>query len=207
MHGEFLVASAAAFTLVAAAAPDTVADLERIPWSPPPDHAREDRPRPPAGRGRYDEPWRGAWTDGVKLLADTVGHVNQPPVHPGDDAQTWLNAAMANQRTCCGGFLELGLMAPPLAASDVKSDLVVAKDGSGDYKTIVEAVAASAKVRGGSTSRFVIHVKADVYQETVEIPNSMENLMMTGDRVDATVVTGNKSFKDDYTTFRSTTFG
>ncbi|KAG6513848.1 probable pectinesterase/pectinesterase inhibitor 59 [Zingiber officinale] len=205
---------------------------------------------------QFDEPRRRAWTDCVELLADTVGLVNRSQVRPGHDAQTWLSAAMTNQRTCRDGFLELGLTAPViddgeltesisnllavnnamliaaggqhkrrrrlgllfpewvaaadqklLAASDVKSDLVVAKDGSGDYKSIVEAVAAAAKARGGSTARFVIHVKAGVYEEYVEIPNSMENLMMTGDGIDATVVMGNRSVKGGYRTFQSATFG
>ncbi|XP_042452646.1 pectinesterase-like [Zingiber officinale] len=94
-----------------------------------------------------------------------------------------------------------------LAESDVKSDFVVAQDGSGDYKSIAEAVAAVPKARGGSTARFVIHVKAGVYQEYVEIPTTMENLMMTGDGMDATVVTGSRSVKDGYTTPQSATFG
>ncbi|KAG6467446.1 hypothetical protein ZIOFF_074702 [Zingiber officinale] len=35
----------------------------------------------------------------------------------------------------------------------------------------------------------------------------MENLMMTGDGIDATVVTGNRSVKDGYRTFQTPTFG
>ncbi|KAG6508191.1 pectinesterase-like [Zingiber officinale] len=208
---------------------------------------------------QFDELGQGAWADCVELLTDTVGHVNRSLIRPGDDAQTWLSAAMANQRTCRDGFLELGSTAPVmdldggnltesisnllavnnemltaaggqhkrrrrlmsqglfpkwvaaadrklLEASDMKADLVVAKDGSGDYKTITEAVAATAKVRGGSTARFVIHVKAGVYQENVEIPNSMKNLMMIGDGMDATVVTGSRNVQDGSTTFRSATF-
>ncbi|XP_042374947.1 pectinesterase-like [Zingiber officinale] len=94
-----------------------------------------------------------------------------------------------------------------LADSDLNPDLVVAQDGSGDYRSIVEAVAAVPKERGGSTTRFVIYVKAGVYKEYVEIPSSMENLMMTGDGIDATVVTGNRSVKDGYRTFQTPTFG
>ncbi|KAG6499767.1 hypothetical protein ZIOFF_039559 [Zingiber officinale] len=73
--------------------------------------------------GQFDEPWRGTWTDGVELLAVTVGHdVNQRLVHPGDDAQTWLNANMANQRKCRDGSLELSLTAPVMGRR--KSDRV-----------------------------------------------------------------------------------
>ncbi|KAG5532131.1 hypothetical protein RHGRI_026668 [Rhododendron griersonianum] len=84
------------------------------------------------------------------------------------------------------------------------ADVVVAQDGSGNYKTISEAVAAS-KNSGGK--RFVIHVKAGVYKENVVIKRSMKNLMLVGDGIGATIVTGNKNAEDGSTTFASATFG
>ena len=92
-----------------------------------------------------------------------------------------------------------------LQSSTVKANLVVAQDGSGNYKTISEAVTASVKLRSG-TSRFVIHVKAGVYNENVQVTKSMENLMIIGDGIDATVVTGSKNVQDGSTTFQSATF-
>ncbi|KAK3027676.1 hypothetical protein RJ639_041913 [Escallonia herrerae] len=85
------------------------------------------------------------------------------------------------------------------------ADVVVAQDGSGNYKTISEAVAESVKQSSG-TKRFVIHVKAGVYKENVEIKKSMKNLMFTGDGIDRTIVTGNKNVQDGSTTFSSATF-
>ncbi|KAF2316815.1 hypothetical protein GH714_042156 [Hevea brasiliensis] len=85
------------------------------------------------------------------------------------------------------------------------ADIVVAQDGSGNFKTISEAVAASVKRRSG-TKRFVIYVKKGVYKENVEIKKSMKNLMFIGDGIDATIVTGNKNAQDGSTTFRSATF-
>lgn len=81
------------------------------------------------------------------------------------------------------------------------ADIVVAQDGSGNYKTISEAVAASKS--GGK--RFVIHVKAGVYKENVVIKRSMKNLMFVGDGIGATIVTGSKNAQDGSTTFRSAT--
>ncbi|KAJ0987252.1 hypothetical protein J5N97_005608 [Dioscorea zingiberensis] len=92
-----------------------------------------------------------------------------------------------------------------LQSSNVKADLTVSKDGSGDYTTISEAVAASSKQRSGS-SRFVIYVKAGVYKENVQIGSSMKNIMMIGDGIDQTVVTGSKNVQDGSTTFNSATF-
>ncbi|CAI9096043.1 OLC1v1032108C1 [Oldenlandia corymbosa var. corymbosa] len=87
-----------------------------------------------------------------------------------------------------------------------KANIVVAQDGSGNYKTISEALAASSKLRSGS-SRFVIHVKRGVYKENVVVTKSMTNIMMVGDGIDVTVVTGNKNVVDGSTTFNSATFG
>ncbi|KAG1334168.1 putative Pectinesterase 2 [Cocos nucifera] len=90
-----------------------------------------------------------------------------------------------------------------LQSSMINADLVVAKDGSGDYKTISEAIAAAMKQSSGK-SRFVIHVKAGVYSENIQ--TSMKSLMIIGDGMDATVVTGSKNVQDGSTTFRSATF-
>jgi len=90
-----------------------------------------------------------------------------------------------------------------LQSSSIKANLVVAQDGSGNYKTISEAVAASSRLSGGS--RFVIHVKAGTYNENVQIKT--KNLMLIGDGIGATVVTGSKNVQDGSTTFNSATVG
>ncbi|XP_052184331.1 pectinesterase-like [Diospyros lotus] len=89
--------------------------------------------------------------------------------------------------------------------SEQKADVVVAQDGSGNYKTISEAVAASSKRRSGD-ARFVIYVKAGVYREKIEIGSSMRNLMFVGDGIGATVVTGDRN-RGGSTTYDSATFG
>ncbi|KAK6134248.1 hypothetical protein DH2020_032010 [Rehmannia glutinosa] len=94
-----------------------------------------------------------------------------------------------------------------LQSSTKLADIVVAQDGSGNYKTISEALAAAAKRRtSGTNKRFVIYVKKGIYKENVEIMRSMKNLMLIGDGIDATVVTGNRNVQDGSTTFRSATF-
>ncbi|KAJ4960241.1 hypothetical protein NE237_020151 [Protea cynaroides] len=87
-----------------------------------------------------------------------------------------------------------------------QANIVVATDGSGNYKTISEALSASSKLRSG-TSRFVIYVKKGTYKENVEITKSMKNIMLIGDGIDATIVTGSKNVQDGSTTFRSATVG
>ncbi|KAH7516311.1 hypothetical protein FEM48_Zijuj10G0121700 [Ziziphus jujuba var. spinosa] len=86
-----------------------------------------------------------------------------------------------------------------------KGDIIVAQDGTGNYKTITEAVTQAAKL-GGGNKRIVIYVKAGVYKENVDIKKTIKNLMFVGDGIDATIVTGGRSNEGGSTTFRSATF-
>ncbi|KAH9306464.1 hypothetical protein KI387_010868, partial [Taxus chinensis] len=87
--------------------------------------------------------------------------------------------------------------------SDVVADAVVAQDGTGDYTTITDAVNDSPEK---SEQRYVIHVKSGVYYENVEIGNKKTNLMLIGDGMESTIVTGNQSVVDGTTTYHSATF-
>ncbi|CAN0909023.1 Pectinesterase/pectinesterase inhibitor PPE8B [Linum grandiflorum] len=82
-------------------------------------------------------------------------------------------------------------------------DAVVAKDGSGNFTSIMDAVAAAPEY---SMKRFVVYIKAGVYQEYVEIKKKKWNVMMIGDGINRTVITGNRNFVDGWTTFRTATF-
>ncbi|GLJ09554.1 hypothetical protein SUGI_0111720 [Cryptomeria japonica] len=90
-----------------------------------------------------------------------------------------------------------------VSPSDVQADAVVAQDGSRNYTTIADAVNA---VPEKSKQRYVIYVTAGVYYENIEISKKKKNLMLIGDGIDSTIITGNKSVVDGSTTFRSATF-
>lgn len=81
--------------------------------------------------------------------------------------------------------------------------VTVALDGSGNYTSIMEAVLGAPD---NSTQRYVIYIKRGIYTENVEIKKKKWNLMMIGDGMDATIISGNRSFIDGWTTFRSATF-
>lgn len=111
-----------------------------------------------------------------------------------------------------GGFLSRRLLQQHFSAAATDADVVVTKDGSGDYRTISEAVAAAAAARkrgGGDVGarRFVIYVKEGAYEENVRVAYDVPNLVMIGDGVDRTVVTGSRSVGGGSTTFSSATFG
>ncbi|KAF9662307.1 hypothetical protein SADUNF_Sadunf18G0039400 [Salix dunnii] len=84
-----------------------------------------------------------------------------------------------------------------------RPNVTVAKDGSGDFKTISEALTAMpAKYEG----RYVIFVKQGIYDETVTVTKKMANITMYGDGSQKSIVTGNKNFADGVQTFRTATF-
>lgn len=86
----------------------------------------------------------------------------------------------------------------------VVADAVVALDGTGNFTRIKDAIEAAPQL---STKKFVIYIKRGVYNEYVEISKKKWNIMMIGDGIDVTVISGNRSFIDGWTTYRSATFG
>ncbi|KAL1359977.1 pectinesterase/pectinesterase inhibitor PPE8B [Arachis hypogaea] len=90
-----------------------------------------------------------------------------------------------------------------LQANRVVPNAVVAADGSGNFRRIMDAVMAAPN---NSNTRFVIYVKRGVYNEYVEINKNKRNIMMIGDGIGATIITGNRNYVDGWTTFRSATF-
>ncbi|KAG6596157.1 putative pectinesterase/pectinesterase inhibitor 45, partial [Cucurbita argyrosperma subsp. sororia] len=82
-------------------------------------------------------------------------------------------------------------------------NVVVAKDGSGNFKTINEALAAMpAKYEG----RYVIYVKEGIYEETVVITKKMANVTMYGDGSQKSMISGNKNSADGVRAFQTASF-
>ncbi|CAK9143271.1 unnamed protein product [Ilex paraguariensis] len=78
----------------------------------------------------------------------------------------------------------------------------VAADGTGNFTTITEAINSAPN---NSVDRVIIYIKEGVYDETVDIPRDKPNIVLLGDGADTTVITGNRSVNDGWTTFRSAT--
>jgi pectinesterase len=71
------------------------------------------------------------------------------------------------------------------------SRIIVAKDGSGNYKTIQEAVNS---VRDLGMARVTIFIRNGIYKEKLVIPSWKTNITLSGESKDKTIVTN-----DDYT--------
>ncbi|XP_073126400.1 pectinesterase-like [Henckelia pumila] len=126
--------------------------------------------------------------------------------------------AMVTDFTSILSSLQLGsigssrrlLEADDLSFVDTKSrrllaatpNAVVAKDGSGQFKTIGAAISSVPKK---NNQTFVILVKAGLYKETVIIPKKVNNIVLIGEGPDKTIITGNKNFVDGTQTFHSAT--
>lgn len=89
-----------------------------------------------------------------------------------------------------------------LQSSTVIPDVVVAADGSGNYTTVSEAVAAAPQ---NSNRRYVIRIKAGVYRENVDVPKKKKNIMFMGDGRTNTIITAKRNVVDGSTTFNSAT--
>ncbi|KAK9131554.1 hypothetical protein Sjap_012041 [Stephania japonica] len=85
---------------------------------------------------------------------------------------------------------------------DPSKVFIVAGDGSGNFTSIMEAVNFAPN---NSEDRILIFIREGVYNENVVISSYKTNIVFLGDGSDVTVITGNRSVGDGWTTFRSAT--
>ncbi|XP_031104362.1 pectinesterase/pectinesterase inhibitor PPE8B-like [Ipomoea triloba] len=90
-----------------------------------------------------------------------------------------------------------------LQSNVVTADAVVALDGTGNFTSIKHAISAAPEL---SSRRYVIYVKKGVYREYIEIGKKKWNIVLIGDGMDQTVISGNRSYVDGWTTYKSATF-
>uniref|UniRef100_A0A2N9ILC9 Pectinesterase catalytic domain-containing protein n=1 Tax=Fagus sylvatica TaxID=28930 RepID=A0A2N9ILC9_FAGSY len=117
------------------------------------------------------------WAYVQQMPDDTVGH----------DFQSWFDSH------------DWKLM----QADAISANITVASDGSGDFTSIMEAVKAAPN---NSLARFVIYIKKATYKEYVSIPQNKWNIMMVGDGMDQTIISGSHSNTTGYGTYGSATF-
>ncbi|XP_047957536.1 pectinesterase-like [Salvia hispanica] len=103
------------------------------------------------------------------------------------------------RKLAAGEFVERRLV----EAVAVNSTVVVAKDGSGNFTTINEALAWLPK--RNNDSQIVIRIKAGVYNENVDIPKGLNKIVLIGDGINATRITGNKSVAAGIQTYYTAT--
>ncbi|GER25180.1 plant invertase/pectin methylesterase inhibitor [Striga asiatica] len=92
------------------------------------------------------------------------------------------------------------------APAAIGADIVVSKDGgNGTVKTISEAIK---KAPEHSSRRFIIHVRAGMYEEKeLKLGRKKTNIMLIGDGKGKTVIAGRKNVQEKMTTFHTASFG
>ena len=81
--------------------------------------------------------------------------------------------------------LALVMMCCTICVAETKT-IVVAQDGSGDFKTVQEAIAA---VPDANPDRTIIHIKPGSYQGQILVPRTKSNITFEGEDVDKTTLT------------------
>ncbi|KAG6392967.1 hypothetical protein SASPL_147196 [Salvia splendens] len=76
--------------------------------------------------------------------------------------------------------------------AEMKPTMVVAKDGSGEFKTIAEAI--KKLPPKNNETLIVILIKAGVYAETVILPKKVNKVVLLGEGPTKTIITGNLNF-------------
>ncbi|KAG2596488.1 hypothetical protein PVAP13_5KG165100 [Panicum virgatum] len=117
---------------------------------------------------------------------------------PGSELPPWVMDIEGG-----GGDEELLLKRARAGGRSARVDVVVAQDGSGRYRTVSEAVA---RAPSHSKRKYVIYVKRGVYHENVEVRKKKTNIVLVGEGMGETVISGSRSFSGGWTTFRSATF-
>ncbi|KAF3595832.1 hypothetical protein DY000_02025930 [Brassica cretica] len=152
-------------------------------------------------KGDAGETIKKALKTAVQLTHNGLAMVTEMSNYLGQMQFTELNSRrlLAQEPSWVDGRVRRLLTAP---LSEVKPDMVVAQDGSGQYKTISEAMQ---NVPKNKNVTFVVYIKTGVYKEFVQVDRTMSDLVFIGDGPDKTVITGEKSFQDGITTYRTAT--
>ncbi|KAF8769416.1 hypothetical protein HU200_006445 [Digitaria exilis] len=146
----------------------------------------------------------------TSLLADGLGQVAAAAaITASSSSRRGLGAAAGEQGTAASAprwlrGRERRMLQMAVGPGGLAVDAVVAKDGSGNFTTVSAAVEAAP---AESAARYVIYVKRGVHKETVEVKKKKRNVMLVGDGMGVTVISGHRSYVDGYTTYRSATVG
>ncbi|OIW17486.1 hypothetical protein TanjilG_22598 [Lupinus angustifolius] len=127
-------------------------------------------------------------TSGRRLLQDA----DDLPVlgHGDDDLPEWVEDGVGVRR-----LLKMN-------ARKYMANVIVAKDGSGNFTKISEALKLVPKKNQKS---FIIWIKEGVYHEYVHVTKDMTHVVFVGDGAKKTRITGNKNFIDGINTYNTAT--
>lgn len=89
----------------------------------------------------------------------------------------------------------------------LNQSVLVARDGSGNFTLIGDAIEAAPNNTNPEDGYFAIFISEGVYEENIVVAKNKKNLILIGAGINKTIITGNRSVIDGWTTFNSATFG
>ncbi|KAG9129337.1 hypothetical protein Leryth_016629 [Lithospermum erythrorhizon] len=88
----------------------------------------------------------------------------------------------------------------------VQEAVTVSLNGGGNFTCIGDAIEYAPNDSKPGDGYFVIYVQEGYYEEYLVVSKHKKNIMLLGDGINHTVIAGNRSVYDGWTTFRSATF-
>ncbi|KAF8387678.1 hypothetical protein HHK36_026332 [Tetracentron sinense] len=88
--------------------------------------------------------------------------------------------------------------------STLQFDVIVDRDGSGNFTKISDAISSAPNL---SSRHYYIKIRAGVYVENIFIEDHKTNIVLIGDGMDHTIITGNRSFDGGFKTYDTATVG
>lgn len=89
----------------------------------------------------------------------------------------------------------------------VNNAVIVSPYGGANFTTIGEAIEFAPNNSKIEDGYFIIYAMEGYYEEYILVPKHKKNIMLLGDGINRTVITGNRSVVDGWSTFNSATFG
>ncbi|TKY68434.1 pectinesterase/pectinesterase inhibitor 47 [Spatholobus suberectus] len=88
----------------------------------------------------------------------------------------------------------------------LKEFAIVSLDGTANFTSIGEAIAAAPDNLMPEDGYFLVYAREGNYEEYVTVPIQKKNILLIGDGINKTCITGNHNVVDGWTTFNSSTF-
>lgn len=88
--------------------------------------------------------------------------------------------------------------------TETSYNAIISKDGTRNFNTIAGAILAAPD---HSVKPFFIKIKKGTYEEYIRVEKKKINIVLIGEGMDNTIITGNRSFVDGNKTYDTATVG
>lgn len=119
-----------------------------------------------------------------------------------------LRKTCDNDKDCRKAARKLGELGVTSGGSILVSQAVIVGPYKSDnFTTITDAIAAAPNNARPEDGYFVIYAREGVYEEYIVVPINKKNLLLMGDGINKTIITGNHNVVDGWTTYNCSSFG